>query len=161
MPTFYYDWILYDQLMMGSTIPSEKTYRDLIDDKGVTHILDLERDCDLEFDRFSKPSPKFLHLYFPDDGTKRPNWYWEFGFEFARRAIQNGGTVFVHCQMGRNRGPCMTYGILEYFNAVSEELVSNVKEFDRDPVDMVFPGEHEPIYQAQIDQLIEEEFKDV
>jgi hypothetical protein len=36
-----------------------------------------------------------------------------------------------------------------------------VNEFDQDPIDKVFPGEHEPIYQAQIDQFIEEEVKDV
>jgi len=160
MPTFYYDWILHDQLMMGSSIPSEKTYRDLIDHKGVTHILDLERDCDLKFDQFTKTSPTVLHMYFPDDGQSRPGWYWEFSFEFARRAIQDGGTVFVHCLMGRNRGPSMTYGILEYFNALPYEKITEVKDFDRDPIDMVFPGKNEPIYQAQIDQYIKEKVKD-
>ena len=41
--TYYNQWILHDQLMMGSQIPSEDAFRKLVDNQGITHVLDLEK----------------------------------------------------------------------------------------------------------------------
>ena len=157
--TYYNQWILHDQLMMGSQIPSEDAFRKLVDNQGITHVLDLEKACDLRFDDPGEASPRVFHMYFPDDGGQRPDWYWRSGFEFARESIQYGGTVFVHCRMGIGRGPSMTYGILRYFNELPEDRTSEIKSPDLDPEEKAAPGRREIIYKAQIEDFLQREIR--
>ena len=84
-----------------------------LEEHGVTDILDCrEEHSDAELVAQAAPSLRYHHLPVDDHGGRMPAHWWRRGVQLAGRAIEQGGSVFVHCHMGINRGPSMALAIL-------------------------------------------------
>jgi protein-tyrosine phosphatase len=79
---------------------------------GVTHILDMQ----IEFDDTALAAPYGIRVLWnpiDDDFQPKPAEVFERGVEFAREALDDGGSkIFVHCAAGIHRAPMMALAIL-------------------------------------------------
>lgn len=109
---------LTDQLWVGgdcSVVPHEgEAQRDFIVQQGITHILDcrVEIDSEYEGEWYEAAGLDYSWIGVDDRGGRQPDSWWEEGITEARRAIESGGVVLVHCHMGVNRAPSMAFAIL-------------------------------------------------
>lgn len=82
-------------------------------DQGVTDIFDCRLEhSDAELVARVAPDLRYHRLPVDDDGGRMPVWWWRDGTAAARRAIEAGGRVFVHCHMGVNRAPSLALAVL-------------------------------------------------
>jgi dual specificity phosphatase 3 len=83
-------------------------------DAGITHIVDTRLEwSDERFVADLAPGISYLHLGVDDDGGVLPDWWFEQGTAYTRRALESPETkVLVHCHMGVNRGPSLAYAVL-------------------------------------------------
>lgn len=81
---------------------------------GVTDIIDVRAEASDE-DLVSKLQKNitYHHVATDDDGYARPDAWFESGVTAAVSALsKEGRKVFVHCHMGVNRAPSLTFAIM-------------------------------------------------
>ena len=81
---------------------------------GVTDIIDVRAEASDE-DLVSKLQKDitYHHVATDDDGYSRPDAWFESGVTSAVSALsKEGRKVFVHCHMGVNRAPSLTFAIM-------------------------------------------------
>ena len=82
--------------------------------EGVTDIIDVRAEASDE-DLVSRlqTSITYHHVATDDDGYARPDAWFESGVTAAVSALsKEGRKVFVHCHMGVNRAPSLTFAIM-------------------------------------------------
>ncbi len=81
---------------------------------GITHVLDTRFEwSDEDLVALHAPGIIYAQVGTDDDGRGRPDDWFDAGVAFATRALASPDSVLlVHCHMGINRGPSMTYRIL-------------------------------------------------
>ena len=85
--------------------------------QGVTHILDVREEADVEWEatriRGFNPDINYFNLGTHDNGGDQADWWFERGVAFVREALTGSDTkVLIHCHMGVNRGPSMGFAAL-------------------------------------------------
>src|SRR5690348_10615693 len=78
---------------------------------GITHIIDMQ----IEFDDRPLAEPYGIEVLWnatDDDFQLKDPELLERGVQFARRALDAGGKVFIHCAAGVHRAPMMTLAVL-------------------------------------------------
>lgn len=80
--------------------------------QGVTLIIDLREEAD-DMALWRDLGMQYVYLPTTDaHGHHVPEGLFHFAVAAAKKEIENGGRVFVHCHMGVNRGPSAAYAIL-------------------------------------------------
>ncbi len=110
------DWLTPD-LAVGGDL-SHDIYEAMgqsqwLERQGVTDIIDCRgewSDETLVLDQTA--NIRYHHLPTDDHGGQLDPEWWDRGIAIARSVVERGGTVFVHCHMGVNRGPSMALAIL-------------------------------------------------
>lgn len=81
--------------------------------QGVTDIIDCRQEWN-DADIVANFAPGITYHHLPTDdhgGEINASWWFE-GILEAQSTLSAGGSVFVHCHMGINRGPSMAFAIL-------------------------------------------------
>lgn len=81
-------------------------------DAGVTHVLDVRKECDDAELWSSVPEVAYRWDGIHDAGQRVPASWFETITDWALDAIEAGGVVLTHCHMGINRGPSAGYAVL-------------------------------------------------
>ena len=81
---------------------------------GITHVVDNRLECsDAEFVAEHSPDIEYLHNGVDDRGEDMPDEWFDTGVRFVLAAlVEPDAKVLVHCHMGINRGPSLTYASL-------------------------------------------------
>lgn len=89
---------------------------------GVTHIINARRQA------YTLKNIIMLHNPMKDEppGPKEFN-YWYKSIEFTRQALMEGGTIYIHCKAGINRGPGHCYAALRGLGHSQTDSWSMVK----------------------------------
>lgn len=81
---------------------------------GITHVIDnrVEWTDESHVGRHA-PQVAYLHNGVDDAGGRQPDRWYDEGIAFARAALSDpDAKVLIHCHMGINRGPSLTYALL-------------------------------------------------
>lgn len=81
---------------------------------GITHVIDnrVEWTDESHVGRHL-PEVVYLHNGVDDAGGRQPDRWYDEGIAFARAALADpDAKVLIHCHMGINRGPSLTYAVL-------------------------------------------------
>lgn len=81
---------------------------------GITHVVDnrVEWNDQAHVRRYA-PHITYLHNGVDDVGGRQPDRWYDEGVAFARAALADpDAKVLIHCHMGINRGPSLTYAVL-------------------------------------------------
>lgn len=83
-------------------------------ERGVTHVMDTRIEwSDEDLVAELAPDIHYLHNGVDDAGQQMPDEWFDRGLAFARRAYETPNSrLYVHCHMGINRGPSMTYALM-------------------------------------------------
>jgi dual specificity phosphatase 3 len=107
-----------DRLATGGDLPEDTDAALAVIDQwrqlGITHVVDtrFER-TDEDFVAQHAPEIHYMHLGVDDAGQRMPNRWFDQGTTFVAGALaQPDAKVLVHCHMGINRGPSLTYAAL-------------------------------------------------
>ena len=83
-------------------------------DLGITHVIDNRQEWSDE-DVVARLAPEMAYLYngVDDAGRGQPDHWFDEGVAWAREALRDpDAKVLIHCHMGINRGPSLTYAVL-------------------------------------------------
>lgn len=99
---------------------------------GITHIIDLrdEADTDAERNRLARllPEATYIPLGTDDDGEDRPGEWYRRGIETARAILVDPeARILIHCHMGVNRAPSMTFAVLVALGAPAIEALKSIR----------------------------------
>ena len=103
---------------------------DLID-QYVDFIVDtLLEFTDEEYVAHMDPEMKYLHLPVDDDGGEMPRSWYETGTRWVIDALNSSkdGKVFIHCHMGINRGPSLTFATMLVLGYDPVEAIDMIRE---------------------------------
>lgn len=90
---------------------------------GVTHILNARRK------KYELKNVVLFHNPMKDEVPGPQNLsYWQKSIDFARKAVESGGTLYVHCKAGVNRGPGHCYAALRGLGYGQDEAWNLVKD---------------------------------
>lgn len=84
-------------------------------DQDVDYLLDTRLEAsDEEFVAQLDPEMNYLYLPVDDDGGSMPHSWYEQGTKWVIDALEESanGKVVVHCHMGINRGPSLTFATM-------------------------------------------------
>lgn len=83
-------------------------------DAGITGVVDCRGEwSDQSLVGRVTPQVAYRHVGINDDGTRRPNDWFDTGTSAALELLgSTDGRVLVHCHMGINRCPSMAYAVL-------------------------------------------------
>ena len=90
--------------------PAVQAWQDL----GITHVIDNRVEWSDE-DVVAQLAPELRYLYngVDDAGCGQPDHWFDDGVAWARQALADpDAKVLIHCHMGINRGPSLTYAVL-------------------------------------------------
>jgi dual specificity phosphatase 3 len=95
----------------------EKGASQLVDliEQYVSHIVDCRMEAnDEDFVAEVDPDMHYLHIGVDDDGGQMPHDWYENGTGWIVEALETdpAAVVFVHCHMGINRGPSLTFAAM-------------------------------------------------
>ena len=94
--------------------------------KGVTHVLNVS---DMPSAMLANDLRlTYLHNPAADDGGLKPKSWFARSLRFALPAIRGGGTVYVHCYAGLNRGPSTAYAILRAYGWSRAQALERIAE---------------------------------
>jgi dual specificity phosphatase 3 len=121
---------VHSRLATGGAVSTLQDVNELAD-AGITHVLSCRSFApEQEFIKHSRIID-WLHNPTEDDLVAKPVTWFLKGITFALGALAFAGTkVYVHCNMGRNRGPSMAYAILRaqgLFPEVAEKLIRDAR----------------------------------
>lgn len=91
-------------------VPAVKAWQEL----GITHVIDNREEWSDE-DVVAQLAPEIAYLSngVDDAGRGQPDHWFDDGVAFARDALADpAAKVLIHCHMGINRGPSLTYAVL-------------------------------------------------
>ena len=94
------------RIIVGGTVLGADDWASLVK-LGVTHCISVTMPPDV-----GVPPDRLLQDPTDDDGTPFKPEHIERVVSFARRALEQGGKVYVHCWVGRSRSPSFAYAIL-------------------------------------------------
>ena len=109
---------LTDHLWIGGELDSADRAMalgqlDEIVDAGIDSIIDCRiESTDIDWVTEAKAHIDYLSAGVEDAGYVMPDDWWFDGTTYALDQISEGHVVFVHCQVGINRGPSMGFAIL-------------------------------------------------
>lgn len=130
-PVWRYSWITPDILLGGQ--PARRFWK-LLDDIGVKGVINLRAEHDY-LDRIGGTDGRFEYLYLPTvDNTAPTLEQLAEGVTFARRIIDDGGKLYIHCWEGLGRGPTMAAAYLVSQGLTPDEAwaaISRVRPFIR------------------------------
>ena len=106
------------QIATGGDLP--QIWADLVpalrawQDVGITHVIDNRQewsDEDVVFDL--APELHYLYNGVDDAGRGQPDHWFDHGVAWARQVLADpDAKILIHCHMGINRGPSLTYAVL-------------------------------------------------
>jgi hypothetical protein len=81
---------------------------------GITHVIDNRVEWNDEAHVAGHaPQVTYLHNGVDDAGGRQPDRWYDEGVAFAQAALADpDAKVLIHCHMGINRGPSLTYALL-------------------------------------------------
>jgi len=109
-----------ERVWTGADLPWERGHSDVVEHiatigrHGITHVVD----CRMEWtdsDVYAEHAPTVSYLHHPQDdaGQRMPDAWFDKGTRWVGDALDvPGSQVLVHCHMGINRGPSLTYAVL-------------------------------------------------
>lgn len=110
-----------DRIWTGADLPAHLGSDAVLDEVdeltalGITHVVD----CRLEWSDDAvyaghAPDVAYLHHAQDDAGQQIPDEWWTDGTRWANQALDGNpaAQVLMHCHMGINRGPSLTYALL-------------------------------------------------
>lgn len=110
------DWLTPDLAVGGdlSSDPVEAAAQARwLERQGVTDIIDCRGEySDEELVGEVCPGIRYHHLPTGDHGGQLDDDWWALGVAIAQVVAEDGGSIFVHCHMGVNRGPSLALAIL-------------------------------------------------
>jgi hypothetical protein len=83
-------------------------------DRGITHVIDNREEWS-DQDVVAQLAPEVRYFYngVDDAGCGQPDHWFDDGVAWARLALADpNAKVLIHCHMGINRGPSLTYAVL-------------------------------------------------
>lgn len=91
-------------------VPALQSWQDL----GITHVIDNRQEWSDEDVVFAlAPGVAYLYNGVDDAGRGQPDRWFDNGVAWARQAlIDPDAKILIHCHMGINRGPSLTYAVL-------------------------------------------------
>ncbi len=109
-----------ERIWTGGDLPAERGEDALrgeleaIVARGISHVVDCRMEwSDERFFATHAPDVGYLHHPQDDAGQLIPDAWWEEGTAWARQALEDASAqVLLHCHMGINRGPSLTYALL-------------------------------------------------
>lgn len=112
---------------------------------GITHIIDLrdEADTDFERNRLARllPDATYIPLGTDDDGEDRPGEWYQRGIETARAILADpDARILIHCHMGVNRAPSMTFAVLIALGIPAIEALQSIR-LARPIAAMIYAGD--------------------
>ncbi len=114
-----------NQIAIGGAMRDESALQTVIN-KGITHIIDLDYQCDASFELAKECGIEVLHYHLPDDGEEKPYRYFAACVEFALNVLCNKEhKLFIHCAAGRSRSVSIAYAILR-IQGNSREKAKNI-----------------------------------
>ena len=103
-------WVT-DRIAVGGGIWSAQNMPAVVQ-AGITHIIDMQ----IEFDDTMLAEPYGIEVLWnpiDDDFQPKPPEIFQYGVDFALRALEQEGTkLFIHCAAGVHRAPMMTLALL-------------------------------------------------
>ena len=83
-------------------------------DLGITHVIDNRQEWSDEDVVFAlAPEVAYLYNGVDDAGCGQPDHWFDNGVAWARQALADpDAKILIHCHMGINRGPSLTYAVL-------------------------------------------------
>jgi len=96
-------------------------YADILSHLGITHIVSIGRTPHQAV--IMGPFVKFELIDAPDIEDENLAAHFPSIFNFMRQALKEGGTIFVHCEMGISRSPTVVIAFLRadgYFDSLQE-----------------------------------------
>ena len=103
-------WVT-DRIAVGGGIWSAQNMPAVVE-AGVTHIIDMQ----IEFDDTMLAEPYGIEVLWnpiDDDFQPKPPEIFQYGVDFALKALERDGTkLFIHCAAGVHRAPMMTLALL-------------------------------------------------
>jgi protein-tyrosine phosphatase len=120
-------WIT-DQIAIGGGIWNAGKM-DTVARMGVTHIIDMQ----VEFDDTELAQPHGIAVLWnpvDDDFQPKPAEVFRRGVEFARSALNSGGSgrLFIHCAAGVHRAPMMALAVLRVLGYSLDEAMMLIEE---------------------------------
>lgn len=91
-------------------VPALQAWQDL----GITHVIDNREEWNDE-DVIAQLAPDLVYLHngVDDAGGRQPDHWYDEGVAFAQAALSDpDARILIHCHMGINRGPSLTYALL-------------------------------------------------
>lgn len=85
---------------------------ELVEAAGVTHVLDVRLEANDTWFWGHLPDVAYRWDGMDDAGQTVPGAWWDRTTEWVVNAITSGGRVLVHCHMGINRSPSVTFAAL-------------------------------------------------
>jgi len=120
-------WVT-DRIAVGGGIWYEDNMRELVQQEGVTHIINMQ----IEFD--DRPLAEgypviVLHNPTDDDFQLKPPELFRPAVEFALGAFDTPGTkVYIHCAAGVHRAPMMTLALMRALGWPLEEAKAHIQQ---------------------------------
>ena len=103
-------WVT-DRIAVGGGIWTAQNMPAVVE-AGVTHIIDMQ----IEFDDTMLAEPYGIEVLWnpiDDDFQPKPPEIFQYGVDFALKALERDGTkLFIHCAAGVHRAPMMTLALL-------------------------------------------------
>ena len=118
-------WVT-DRIAVGGGIWTESKMHDIVR-SGVTHIINMQ----IEFDDRPIAEPydvKVLWNPVDDDFQPKSASVLQRGVDFALKALEEQGRVFIHCAAGVHRAPMMTLAILRTMGWGLDEAMDMIQK---------------------------------
>lgn len=126
-----------EQIALGGAIGSAENL-ELIMDKGISHVLNLDRRCDIALvnkERLHNNGIEILHYYKHDDGKPKGAIYWSVCVEFVLRALSlPKSKVFIHCAAGQNRSVSVFYAVMRRLGHSADSIIDMIKRNYTEPL---------------------------
>lgn len=112
---------------------------------GITHIIDLRDEADTTFERNRLarllPDATYIPLGTDDDGRDRPGEWYQRGIETAQAILVDPeARILIHCHMGVNRAPSMTFAVLVALGIPAIEALESIRSA-RPIAAMIYAGD--------------------
>ncbi len=116
-------WLPTFPILIGGSLIDAADYEHLKEKFGITHVINVET----EHDDTGKVPAEFLCQAQVDDlGAPFPAEKVLSVIAFAMRALEAGGRIYLHCQMGGSRSPGFAYAILRGVFGFSPEVALKI-----------------------------------
>jgi glycosyltransferase involved in cell wall biosynthesis/predicted protein tyrosine phosphatase len=123
IPDGWQRWWLDDRIMVGGSIDGMDDGTRLQAEYGIGRVISVESERSDDGDGFFEEDGDLLYRPFPDWGEAIVGPIIHDVLDFAQKALDDGKSIYVHCQQGGSRSPAMGYAICRGVLKMSPEQV--------------------------------------